>query len=102
MEPAIKKALDKENLQGLKDILGDLLDDADYWGITSAYYQGATSLNNYFAIFSCRKLTGHKIYRLIEIREKWAPPSRKGGFLVFSKSSLTTIVKVNNMAKLQK
>jgi hypothetical protein len=89
---ARKKALDKENLQGLKDILDDLLDDADYWGVNSR--------GSYFAIFSTRKLTADKMRRLMVI--KWTKRLGYASLIHFRKSELMKRVKESNAVKLQK
>jgi hypothetical protein len=90
---ARKKALDKENLQGLKDIFGDLLDSADYWGVNRP--------GRYFAIFSWRKLTPQKIDRLMEIRKKSLGVSAHI-LTNLKKSEVMKMLKDNNAAKLQR
>jgi hypothetical protein len=89
-----KKALDKENLRGLKGILGDLLDDADYWAVNRT--------NGYCVAFSSRKLTGHKLYRLIEFKKGFLPPCLEVTFAYARESAMMKALKNNDAAKLQK
>jgi hypothetical protein len=50
------KEPDKGNWETLKSILGDLLNDGEYWGIGRE--------NEYRVIYLCKNMTGEKLYQL--------------------------------------
>src|SRR5262249_38973569 len=51
--------LDKENWGKLKEKIGDLTEDADYWTVTH---------DGFVTIFTMKKLTGAKIYQIMRIQ----------------------------------
>src|SRR5262249_50054025 len=88
---AKKRKLDKENLEGLKDILDDLVYDAVYWGVNDLS-------GDYRVVFSCKNLTGNKLYELEAIKDEWAQGNSRGyGLDPISKQAVKARVENGHM-----